>query len=102
MYDYSVYSVSEYGIDFDEYFGECVTLSSADACYDFTDDTNDCSGGFCSEYSYTNVRVVEGTCEDADPSGSGDGTCQWTDDGECDEPEGTGLCPEGSDVADCG
>jgi hypothetical protein len=27
--------------------------------------------------------------------------CEWTGDGECDEPEGTGLCLEGSDVEDC-
>ena len=25
----------------------------------------------------------------------------WIEDGECDEPEGTNLCPEGSDVVDC-
>jgi hypothetical protein len=28
-------------------------------------------------------------------------TCPWTDDGECDEPEGTGICPEGTDPGDC-
>ena len=27
--------------------------------------------------------------------------CPWEFDGECDEPEGTGLCPEGSDPDDC-
>jgi hypothetical protein len=27
--------------------------------------------------------------------------CPWTNDDECDEPEGTGYCPEGSDVNDC-
>ena len=33
----------------------------------------------------------------------GDGTCpaDFLNDGECDEPEGTGLCPEGTDAADC-
>jgi hypothetical protein len=30
-----------------------------------------------------------------------EGTCEWTNDGECDEPEGTGLCAEGTDAADC-
>lgn len=29
------------------------------------------------------------------------GTCDYVNDFECDEPEGTGLCPEGTDVADC-
>lgn len=28
-------------------------------------------------------------------------TCAWPDDGECDEPEGTGLCAEGTDTNDC-
>jgi hypothetical protein len=27
--------------------------------------------------------------------------CPWTNDDECDEPEGTGYCPEGTDAADC-
>ncbi|MFO0632640.1 MAG: hypothetical protein U0168_07310 [Nannocystaceae bacterium] len=27
--------------------------------------------------------------------------CAWTDDGACDEPEGSGLCAEGTDVDDC-
>ncbi len=34
-------------------------------------------------------------------TGSGGGDCPYTYDGECDEPEGTGLCPEGSDYGDC-
>jgi hypothetical protein len=29
-------------------------------------------------------------------------TCATAGDGTCDEPEGTGTCPEGSDAADCG
>jgi hypothetical protein len=28
--------------------------------------------------------------------------CQWPNDGECDEPEGTGYCIDGTDTADCG
>lgn len=28
-------------------------------------------------------------------------SCPWVGDGECDEPEGTGACPEGSDPGDC-
>jgi hypothetical protein len=31
----------------------------------------------------------------------GDGTCPYTNDDECDEPEGTGYCLEGTDAADC-
>ncbi|MHC5109610.1 MAG: hypothetical protein ACYTHJ_07005 [Planctomycetota bacterium] len=30
------------------------------------------------------------------------GYCPWINDGECDEPQGSGLCPAGSDEADCG
>jgi hypothetical protein len=29
------------------------------------------------------------------------GSCPFTNDGECDEPEGTGICAEGTDVNDC-
>jgi|GEM_PF-2141776 len=32
---------------------------------------------------------------------TGSTSCEYTNDGECDEPEGTGFCPEGSDTADC-
>jgi hypothetical protein len=35
-------------------------------------------------------------------NGAGAATCPFTNDGECDEPEGTGNCAEGTDVADCG
>jgi hypothetical protein len=29
------------------------------------------------------------------------GPCPSRQDGKCDEPEGTGLCPEGTDAEDC-
>ena len=29
-------------------------------------------------------------------------SCRYTNDGECDEPNGTGVCAEGTDAADCG
>lgn len=29
------------------------------------------------------------------------GTCRWTTDGECDEPQGTNACAPGSDTVDC-
>ncbi len=33
---------------------------------------------------------------------TGDDSCQWANDGECDEPEiGTGACPQGTDFSDC-
>lgn len=32
---------------------------------------------------------------------TGDEACPFTLDGECDEPEGTNLCPEGTDAVDC-
>lgn len=39
------------------------------------------------------LTCVNGQCVPA--------TCSYTNDGQCDEPEGTGLCQEGTDVADC-
>lgn len=55
-----------------------------------------------------NECAVGETCEAGAcvvSGGGGDGAppCQedWLGDGVCDEPEGTGLCPEGSDVVDC-
>lgn len=35
------------------------------------------------------------------PGSSGSTDCPYQNDGECDEPEGTDLCPEGSDRVDC-
>lgn len=35
------------------------------------------------------------------PNGDGP-ACPFTNDQKCDEPEGTGLCPEGTDFPDCG
>jgi hypothetical protein len=34
--------------------------------------------------------------------GGGGGSCASVNDGTCDEPEGTALCAEGTDVTDCG
>jgi len=45
------------------------------------------------------LDCVAGIC------GGGSGNtqpCAYQNDGDCDEPEGTGLCPEGSDPTDCG
>ncbi len=110
-YDYSTYSVSEYGIDYEEHPGNCTEVSSPSTCDAITKSSNDCNGGFCSEWTYFNVSVTPGTCDapaagpadDASsPSGGGGGgECPWTNDGECDEALGTGLCAAGTDTADC-
>jgi len=47
--------------------------------------------------SYRAMTVCFG---EPDP-GAAPPSCQYTSDGECDEPEGTGICEEGTDVADC-
>ena len=57
-------------------------------CDDESDAIDDCIN------NSTGTSSGEGT-------GSGGGDCPYTYDGECDEPEGTALCPEGSDYADC-
>ena len=111
VYDYSVYRTSEYGSSFDTYEDNCVTVASRDACDAYTDSSTECHGGSCADYSYTNVDVYPGSCDtfhgndyeadDDPPSYGGGGSCEWTNDGECDEPEGTDLCPEGSDTNDC-
>lgn len=43
----------------------------------------------------------EGTGLCAEGTDANDCTCAFEDDGECDEPEGTGLCAEGTDPYDC-
>lgn len=44
------------------------------------------------------VSCLSTGCLDPDTSSSG---CPFTYDGECDEPEGTGLCADGTDAYDC-
>jgi tetratricopeptide (TPR) repeat protein len=46
-------------------------------------------------------RCLQGTDVADCSGGGGDDECPWTNDGECDEPEGTGICDEGTDVYDC-
>jgi hypothetical protein len=46
--------------------------------------------------------VFEGTGWSAVPCPDCSMACMFEDDGECDEPEGTGLCFDGTDVVDCG
>lgn len=40
-------------------------------------------------------------CFGQDDPGETPPSCPYTGDGECDEPEGTAICVEGTDVADC-
>jgi hypothetical protein len=49
----------------------------------------ECFASFFDDFSI-NCEVAFNTCE-----------CPYTNDGECDEPEGTAACPEGTDVDDC-
>jgi hypothetical protein len=74
-----------------------------DACESAADDLSACMGGG-ETCRYTN----DGACDEPEgtdlcPEGSdeADCECRWTNDGACDEPEGTDVCPEGSDEADC-
>lgn len=62
-YDYSTYSVDEYGINFDEYTDECVEVSSPAECDEITETENECYDGFCVEWTYTNVEVHAGGCD---------------------------------------
>lgn len=116
IYDYSVYSNSEYGSSYDDYPDNCVTVSSREECDAYTNGDTTCAGTSCSDYSYYNVELVRGSCgslvgggDDYGPadsgsdngSSSGSSSCEWTYDGECDEPEGTGACAEGTDSYDC-
>ncbi len=62
IYDYSTYSVSEYGTNFDEHPDNCTDVESQAQCDAITESSNDCSDGFCSEWTYSNVSLVPGTC----------------------------------------
>jgi hypothetical protein len=54
---------------------------------------NDCAAAEASCSDEANALVV--ACS------GGSEECPYTNDGMCDEPEGLGLCPEGTDVNDC-
>jgi len=82
-----------------EYFhdnGFCDEPEGRDYCPDETDPLDCCASvnGICEEVG------MGGEC----PVGSDNfdcGVCQFTEDGYCDEPEGTDLCAEDSDFYDC-
>jgi hypothetical protein len=83
-------------------YGDCINVDADNrtsdyyctrSCYDPTE----CPDGYsCVEYKCRQCSVPEacrycGEYED----------CSYLDDGTCDEPEGTGYCPDGSDPCDC-
>lgn len=63
-------------------------------------DGADCGGGGGGECLDDRDCGPGGLCLNGFCFGGGGG-CIFTNDDECDESEGTGACPEGSDVADC-
>ena len=58
------------------------------------DDDAQCIGGFFDTTVCTAFQSSLMSC-------LGTGTCAYQGDGKCDEPEGTGLCAEGTDGSDC-
>jgi hypothetical protein len=72
----------------------CTTGQSSDGC---TAHAHRRGGGSCAcdtgytmaAYSQSDVRCVQSSCA-------------YTNDGHCDEPEGSNVCADGTDVADCG
>ncbi|MBX7083456.1 MAG: hypothetical protein K1X88_29885 [Nannocystaceae bacterium] len=61
----------------------------------------DCGLGSSSSGTSGGTSDGSGGTSDPPPPPPAPEGCAWTDDGACDEPEGSGLCPEGSDVDDC-
>jgi hypothetical protein len=68
---------------------------------DGPDDDGPDEGGDCPYTEDNECDEPEGTGWCPEGSDTVDCTCPYTQDGDCDEPEGTGLCPEGSDPYDC-
>lgn len=68
---------------------------------------NTCAGVFLQQVCGPENSVECGGLPTPPPATSQAGSgqpedCPYEFDGECDEPEGTGVCPEGSDPVDCG
>ena len=81
-----------------EAFTDCASNNGLDcdaavdgACAKLTEDfVDDCEDDFATTFDW-----IDGTeCVGAD-------CCPFASDGECDEPEGTGLCADGTDTTDC-
>ena len=91
-----------YKADFeDEYsdMDDCV-----EECEDDVDDLAD--GDECENeqedlFDDCDFEDMEVDVEDGGDQGN-TATCEFQNDGECDEPEGTGACAEGTDTVDCG
>lgn len=49
--------------------------------------------------SISGYEILEGMAESSSESNEGDNSCQWANDGECDEPT---YCEYGTDTDDCG
>lgn len=76
----------------------CIALpGQGDECVD--------SGGLCREGLSCLGEASDLECKEAQPLvcflPEAVGVCIYQDDGVCDEPEGTGLCSEGTDPVDC-
>jgi hypothetical protein len=91
----------------------CATIEDLNGCIWAGDGICDEPGvgtGFCpagtDEFDCRSGTTTDGTTTDGTSTGGTDtdtgGACPGFGDGTCDEPEGTGLCPEGTDPLDCG
>lgn len=88
-------------------------VSESELVDDEGDDAGEIELGAVASYCAQTESAIEGLLEELNdaadaqsdapsaPAPGGDAGCQFTNDGECDEPEGLGLCAEGTDVSDC-
>jgi hypothetical protein len=85
-------------VDGFEAYADCLSINGLDcgdafngACENVAENfLDDCDADFA-----TTFGLVDGAgCVGAD-------CCPFAFDGECDEPEGTGLCADGTDTTDC-
>jgi len=86
--------------------GDCDEPEGLNLCAEGTD-VADCSNPF-SNYGtgpgWSGGRTLGPGNTTTPPPATNTGLhnpCPWTNDGDCDEPEGLNLCAEGTDVADC-
>jgi len=109
-------------VDLNDCIDECVSDAdrAGDRCAESFELAADCVSDVdldCSDASDDCDHEIEDWVDDCDDDfedtfqeiaggGSSGGscssnTCAFSFDGECDEPEGTGICAEGTDSADC-
>jgi hypothetical protein len=90
--------ITDHVITMEQAEEECSGDSAYGACVDEMSDLYRCVDGHsCNDLE----QYCMGALETLNECLAEEATCPWTDDGECDEPEGTDLCFEGTDVADC-